>query len=81
MAVWVTLRYNAPKNPSSFSWYLSDGTHYIPYSNLHCVVLAGKDDDGYRIADPISGWLTVSSDVFWNCFDAMGHRAVALVPA
>ena len=80
LAVWVTLDYSAPRNPESFSWYLPDGSHYIPYSNLHCVVLAGWDGDNYKIANPINGWQTVSPDTFWSCFDAMGRRAVAVLP-
>lgn len=81
LAVWVTLYYAAPKPPpSSFSWYLPDGSHYTPYSNLHCVVLAGWDGDNYRIANPMAGWESVSPDTFWNCFSAMGCRAVAILP-
>ena len=81
LAVWVTLYYAAPQPPpSSFSWYLPDGTHYVPYSNLHCVVLAGWDGDDYKIANPMSGWQTVSPSTFWNSFDAMGRRAVAILP-
>ena len=80
LAVWVTLDYSAPRNPASFRWYLPDGSLYTPYSNLHCVVLAGWDGDHYLIANPINGWQTVSPDTFWNCFDAMGRRAVAVLP-
>ena len=80
LAVWVTLSYTAPRNPESFRWYLPDGTLYTPYSNLHCVVLAGWDGDNYRIANPINGWQTISPDTFWNCFSAMGCRAVAILP-
>lgn len=81
LAVWVTLYYAAPQPPpSSFSWYLPDGSHYMPYSNLHCVVLAGWDGDNYRIANPLAGWETVSPDTFWSSFSAMGCRAVAVLP-
>lgn len=81
LTVWVTLGYAAPRNPASFSWYLPDGSHYIPYANLHCVVLAGWDGDHYQIADPIYGWQTVSPGAFWSSFSAMGCRAVAVLPA
>ena len=80
LAVWVTLDYSAPRNPASFRWYLPDGTLYTPFSNLHCVVLAGWDGDNYLIANPINGWQTVSPGTFWSCFDAMGRRAVAVLP-
>ena len=79
LAVWVTLNYAPPKS-SSFRWTLPDGTRYTPYSNLHCVVLAGWNGDDYQIADPINGWQKVSPALFWNSFDAIGCRAVAILP-
>ena len=81
LAVWVTLDYSAPRTRESASWILPDGAEYVPYRNLHCVVLAGWDGDDYRIANPIKGWQTISPDAFWSCFDAMGRRAVAVLPA
>lgn len=78
LAVWVTLNYAPPKF-SSFQWTLPDGARYTPYSNLHCVVLAGWSGDDYQIADPISGWQKVSPALFWNSFDAMGRRAAAVL--
>lgn len=79
LAVWVTLNY-APPRFSSFQWTLPDGARYTPYSNLHCVVLAGRSGDDYQIADPISGWQRVSPAAFWSSFDAMGRRAAAVLP-
>lgn len=79
LAVWVTLNYTPPKS-SSFQWTLPDGTRYTPYTNLHCVVLVGWSGNDYQIADPISGWQKVSPDLFWSSFDAMGCRAVAVLP-
>lgn len=79
LAVWVTLNY-APPRTSSVPWTLPDGGQYTPYTNLHCVVLAGRSGGGYQIADPISGWQSVSPALFWNSFDAMGRRAAAVLP-
>lgn len=76
-AVWVTLGYAAPQY-SSYTWLLEDGTEYYPYRNLHCVVLAGTEGDGYRIADPINGFQTVDCDTFWASFFAMDSRAVII---
>lgn len=81
LAVWVTLDYTTPQTREASLWYLPDGSGYVPYINLHCVVLAGWDGGSYRIANPINGWQTISPDVFWNCFDAMGRRAVAVLSA
>ena len=75
LAVWVTLAYDEPRY-SEFSWTLEDGTEYHPYSNLHCVVLAGTEGEQYLIADPITGFTQVDKDLFWSSFSAMGSRAV-----
>lgn len=80
LAVWVTLDYSAPRTRESARWLLPDGTEYVPYRNLHCVVLAGWNGGKYLIANPINGWQTVSPGTFWSCFDAMGRRAVAVLP-
>ena len=79
MAVWVTLNY-APPALSSFQWTLPDGARYAPYSNLHCVVLTGRNGGDYQIADPIMGWQRVPPTLFWNSFEAMGRRAAAVFP-
>ncbi len=75
-AVWVTLYYGRPVYSETFSWTLSDGSTYIPYTNLHCVVITGEENGEYQIADPLSGWQTVDKEIFWNSFDAVGCRAV-----
>ncbi len=78
LAAWVTQEYRAPET-SSFTWVLPDGSRCAPYGNLHCVVLAGREPDGsYRVADPLRGWQTVDPAVFWQSFEAMGGRAVAV---
>lgn len=75
---WVTLGYGRPDYANNFSWNLPSGESYVPYSNLHCVLLTGEENDRYRIADPINGMQLVSKEVFWNSFDAMGRRAVTM---
>lgn len=79
VVVWVTQEYASPAFREDFSWVLPNGENYVPYDNLHCVVLAGMEGDDYRIADPIRGWQNVSRDAFWESFDAMGRRAVTAV--
>lgn len=78
LVVWATQEYAPPAYAEYFPWTLPDGSTYIPYDNLHCVVLAGIDGDAYQIADPIRGWQEVDRDTFWESFDAMGRRAVTL---
>lgn len=77
LVAWVTLGYDRPRY-SEFSWTLEDGTQYQPYSNLHCVVLAGTQDGQYWVADPLNGFTSVDKDVFWDSFSAMGCRAVVI---
>ena len=76
MAVWVTINYEKPVYADYFSWLLPSGERYVPYNNLHCVVLAGEETEKYRIADPIHGWQLIDKEVFWNSFNAMRRRAV-----
>ncbi len=78
LVAWVTQEYALPTYANYFTWTLSDGTQYVPYDNLHCVVLAGIDGDAYQIADPIRGWQLVDKETFWQSFDAMGRRAVTV---
>ncbi len=78
LAVWVTRGYEEPR-AASFGWVLPDGSRYTPYDNLHCVVLAGRQEEGlYRIADPLEGWQAVEPERFWQSFAAMGGRAVVI---
>lgn len=79
VVVWVTQEYAPPVFREDFSWVLPNGETYVPYDNLHCVVLAGMEGNDYRIADPIRGWQNVNRDAFWESFDAMGRRAVTAV--
>lgn len=76
VVVWVTQEYAPPAFREDFSWVFPNGETYVPYDNLHCVVLAGIEGDDYRIADPIWGWQNINRDAFWESFDAMGRRAV-----
>lgn len=77
LVVWVTLDYDTPMD-SIHNWYLSDGTFYQPYANLHCVVVLARGDQGYLTADPLEGWQWVDESLFWASFDAMGRRAVTI---
>ena len=54
------------------------GETYVPYANLHCVVLAGWDGDTCTIADPLQGRRRVDAAAFLQCFRQMGSRAVVV---
>lgn len=78
---WVTLGYERLNYLPDSAWTVPDGTTYIPYGNLHCVVIAGFENGFFRIADPLSGWRYVQKDTFWQSFEAIGQRAVTVQPA
>lgn len=78
LVVWITQEYEEPAYRESFTWTLPDSTQYIPYDNLHCVVVVGTEGDAYRVADPIRGWQSVDQEAFWKSFDGMGRRAVTV---
>lgn len=81
VVAWVTRGYTQPLYAGYFSWILPDGTVYVPYDNLHCVVVTAKSADQYQIADPLAGWQSVSAQMFWDSFSSMGCRAVTVGPA
>ncbi len=78
VAVWVTLDLSAPRT-GSFSWTLREtGEEYIPYVNLHCVVLTGWGRGVCEIMDPLRGCRTVDQQAFIDCFVQMGSRALVI---
>lgn len=78
VVAWVTREYAPPAYASYFSWVLPDGSIYVPFDNLHCVVVTAVQDSQYPIADPLEGWQTVPAQEFWDSFSAMGCRAVTV---
>lgn len=76
--VWITKDLSAPRT-GGYTWLLADtGETYVPYANLHCVVLAGWDGDTCTIADPLQGRRRVDAAAFLQCFRQMGSRAVVV---
>lgn len=76
--VWITKDLSAPRT-GGCTWLLADtGETYVPYANLHCVVLAGWDGDTCTIADPLQGRRRVDAAAFLQCFRQMGSRAVVV---
>ncbi|MFQ7724981.1 MAG: C39 family peptidase, partial [Ruthenibacterium lactatiformans] len=66
--VWITKDLSAPRT-GGCTWLLADtGETYVPYVNLHCVVLAGWDGDTCTIADPLQGRRRVDAAAFLQCF-------------
>lgn len=79
---WATIDYSdTAQYHSNFSWYFTDSDYseeYIPYNNLHCVVITGYSEGLFYIADPIEGLLEMDEEIFINSFEALGRMAVVL---
>ena len=67
VVVWITLRYQSPR-------YARNGR----YSNLHCIVLSGFDDNNVYTTDPIYGKQTINRGTFESVWNAMGRRAMVI---
>lgn len=76
--VWITTDYAAPRQSSGFTWVLPSGEEYIPYINLHCVVLTGIEDGMCCFDDPLCGESELPEEVFLELYAQMGSRAVAV---
>lgn len=78
--VWFTVDYGAPVYSSDTHWTLDTGKEYIPYHNLHCLVLTAMEGDTCRLADPLAGVTEVDAAAFEEIYTQMGRRALAIFP-
>lgn len=79
VVVWGTLQFETPQFSATHSWFLEEtGEEYIPYSNLHCMLLYGYDEDFYYLCDPLYGYQAVEKVQFASVYEQMECRAVAL---
>ena len=77
VVIWSTIDYSdTAQYHSDFSWILSNGETYIPYSNLHCVVVYGFSSDAYYVCDPIEGQLEIDKSTLLLSAAALGNHAV-----
>ena len=72
--IWATRAFTAPLNNYSFT--LPDGSW--PYSNSHCLVLTGYDEDNYYFADPMLEITEIDRETFAVRFAQMGSHAVVI---
>lgn len=76
--VWITRDLGAPRT-GRFAWTLADtGAEYVPYVNLHCVVLIGWGRGFCEIMDPLEGVRTVDQQAFLESFIQLGSRALVV---
>ena len=78
VAVWFTQDYQDPRRNENFTWTLPSGERYVPYGNLHCLVLAGVEGGDCLLADPLAGSTRVDKDAFERIYTAMGSQALAV---
>ena len=74
--VWTTRAFSKPLYNDTF--LLPDGDR--PYSNSHCLVLTGYDDDTCYLADPMLEVETVERERFAESYLERGQYAVVIVP-
>lgn len=74
--VWTTRAFSEPLYNDTF--LLPDGGR--PYSNSHCLVLTGYDDDTCYLADPMLEVETVERERFAESYLERGQYAVVIVP-
>lgn len=77
VVVWVTQDYELLRY-SARSFSLPNGEIYAPWANLHCVVLCGRENGCYQVADPLRGWQLVETMAFWESFSSLGRRAMVI---
>lgn len=79
MVVWKTTDHAAPRRSSTISWHLAaSGEQYVPYMNLHVVVLCGYDEEYFYFCDPHGRRPQIERAEFMADFERMGSRAVVI---
>lgn len=76
--LWATIDYEDGARYASGGWHLPDGSWYTPYSNLHCVVAYGCNAEGYRLADPLAGDISVARPALEAAWLALGGHAAVI---
>lgn len=72
--IWATRAFTPPLYNYTFT--LPDGSW--PYSNSHCLVLTGYDEDNYYFADPMLEITEIDRETFSVRFAQMGSHAVVI---
>lgn len=73
--VWTTRAFSDPLY--NYTFQLPNGSW--PYSNSHCLVLTGYDDETCYLADPMLEVESVGRDRFAECYLERGQYAVVIV--
>lgn len=77
--VWKTLHNTPLQKSQSFSWVDSQTNEtYIPYTNVHVVVVTGYDQEYVYLSDPLEMYDRLGRAEFEAVFDECGQKAVVL---
>ena len=77
--VWKTIDNRAPYRSGNLSWiFTGTGEVYVPYMNLHVVVLRGYTDAEFLLSDPLGRESSIDRLLFLELFEQMGSRIVAI---
>ena len=77
---WVTTDMTAPTHSSVVGWNDENGEWFVPYINLHCVLVIGYNLEVNELGlmDPLVGFRTVDTDTFFSVYEMMGSRSVTI---
>jgi uncharacterized protein YvpB len=78
--VWKTIDHAAPRRREALAWKLpATGEVYVPFVNLHVVVLTGYDTENFYFCDPLEQAPTLPRGLFMDLFTQMGSRAAVVL--
>ncbi|MDL2294010.1 C39 family peptidase [Ruminococcaceae bacterium OttesenSCG-928-D13] len=79
VVLWKTLYSQPAETREDLAWIRSDtGELYIPYVNLHVVVLHGFDADYFYMNDPYGEVVRVERELVMAGYEELGSRALVI---
>lgn len=77
--LWTTMDFGDAQY-TQYGWVLeSTGEYYIPYANLHCVVLIGYNEENYTLCNPLRGEVqTVAKAELMYGYSALEMQAMVI---
>lgn len=78
VVVWVTVDGAEPRYSTTAVWRLDTGALFVPYVNIHCVVVSGYTQTHVFVNDPLYGNVRMTVQQFEELYVAVGSRALIL---
>lgn len=77
--LWKTLDHQPLTPRPEQAWVLSDTSEvYVPYANVHVVVLHGYAQENFYVLDPLGEIVTLPRATLMEDYERMGSRAVVI---